>query len=294
QPICNLSLSVTPLAPILSSFGPVMRFFQCLRRYYDTNAVIHLGNAGKYASTTISVMMIFYWRYTVVYYADDYNKVLMSKIIYIITQVVATVYANFWDLTQDWALLKLDSSNFLLRDELCYKHKWIYYFGMCNNTFLRFSWIFYFVSDSFLVRFLVAFGEVLRRWQWDIFRIENEHITNCRAGRAIKELELPTIFDPSLASPTSTEKIKKSSLSSKVNRKQTWRDFEPKLDKDEADYVQEDDDDYEEDDVNDNLDENDNDCEEKGNLDSVIKDNLDYEKKQEEGEKDNENDNIDP
>ncbi|CAG8448442.1 10125_t:CDS:10 [Cetraspora pellucida] len=204
QEICYLPISITPLAPILGSFGSAMRGVQCIRRYYDTKALIHLGNGGKYASMVVTIYMIFYWRYTVAYYADDHNKILISKILYIIVQIICTIYANIWDIYQDWSLLQFDSSNFLLRDELGYKQKWVYYLGMFNNTFIRLTWISLFIYDNFFIRFMIAFGEMLRRWQWDVFRIENEHVTNCQAERATKELKLPTIFDS-----TSTEKIQK-------------------------------------------------------------------------------------
>ncbi|RIB16916.1 EXS family-domain-containing protein [Gigaspora rosea] len=124
-----------------------------------------------------------------VYYTNDYNKILISKIIYIIAQLIATIYTNIWDLKQDWGLFQLDSSNFLLRDELAYKYNWIYYIAMCNNIILRFSWILYFITDNFWVKFFMAFGEILRRWQWDIFRIENEHLTNCESDYKRKQEE---------------------------------------------------------------------------------------------------------
>ncbi|CAG8723067.1 8490_t:CDS:2, partial [Scutellospora calospora] len=106
--------------------------------------------------------------------------VLISKVICIITLIISNIYANAWDISQDWSLLQLNSSNFLLRDDLIYKHKWIYYIGMFNNTMFRLTWILYFINDNTLNRFIIAFGEMLRRWQWDIFRIENEHVTNCQ------------------------------------------------------------------------------------------------------------------
>ncbi|KAF0552778.1 Xenotropic and polytropic retrovirus receptor 1 [Gigaspora margarita] len=136
QSICNLSTSITPLAPILGSFGPIMRFAQCIRRYYDTNTELHLRNAGK-------------------------------------------------------------------------------------------------------------------RWQWDIFRIENEHLTNCESGHAIKDIHLPIIFDPSKTSSTNTEKRPPSPISPVLTRMNTRRDFDPKPNKDEDAYAQ-DDDDYDDDGDDDN------------------------------------------
>ncbi|CAG8738856.1 31632_t:CDS:10 [Gigaspora margarita] len=127
QSICNLSTSITPIAPILGSFGPIMRFAQCIRRYYDTNTELHLRNAGK-------------------------------------------------------------------------------------------------------------------RWQWDIFRIENEHLTNCESGHAIKDIHLPIIFDPSKTSSTNTEKRPPSPISPHLNDAIIDNlDYKRKQEegkKDEVDYIE--------------------------------------------------------
>jgi hypothetical protein len=55
------------------------------------------------------------------------------------------------------------------------------------------------------VMYILALGEMLRRIQWNIFRLENEHANNCGQFRAIKEIPLPYQID-SHASPPSHSK----------------------------------------------------------------------------------------
>jgi len=74
------------------------RLMQCLRRYYDTRyAFPHLANALKYLiAIAIAVLNIlanhFYQHRTAV------------RAIWITVAVIGTVYAYYWDITQDWML----------------------------------------------------------------------------------------------------------------------------------------------------------------------------------------------
>ncbi|CAG8449750.1 11716_t:CDS:2 [Funneliformis mosseae] len=96
----------------------------------------------------------------------------------------------------DWSLLQPNSVNYLLRNELGFKNPRLYYYAIISNFILRFSWIIIVFTIhkhefSFIISFLVAFGEILRRWQWNFFRVEYEHISNCEQCRAIKDVPLP-------------------------------------------------------------------------------------------------------
>ena len=69
---------------------------------------------------------------------------------------------------------------------------------MISNFFLRVSWVFlvsvgtYSTSlDRRALVYLVAIGEIIRRFQWNFFRLENEHSNNCGQFRAVKEVPLP-------------------------------------------------------------------------------------------------------
>jgi len=74
---------------------------------------------------------------------------------------------------------------------------------MVSNLFLRLCWLFT-VSPNYwgVIRNgnIVAYGsalvEVFRRFQWNFFRMENEHTNNCGEFRAVKEMPLPYHIPP--------------------------------------------------------------------------------------------------
>jgi xenotropic and polytropic retrovirus receptor 1 len=154
---------------LLACLPPWWRFVQCLRRFFGSyQKHPHLVNAGKYFSTIVAVWLLFLFRSK-----NNY----ITKGFWIGGQTIATIYTLSWDLLMDWSLLQLNSKNFLLRDELGFKHHSIYYFAMVSDALLRFSWILILIAPSEYARatlFAIAFGEILRRWQWNFFRVENE------------------------------------------------------------------------------------------------------------------------
>lgn len=86
----------------------------------------------------------------------------------------------FWDVVMDWSLMNPYAPHPFLRDELFFKKSWVYYFAIASNTLLRFTWVLFVFLKHLerwtpLVSFCIAFGEVLRRFVWCIFRMENEH-----------------------------------------------------------------------------------------------------------------------
>eukprot|EP00897_Mesotaenium_endlicherianum_P005248 jgi/Mesen1/4751/ME000242S03926 len=65
----------------------------------------------------------------------------------------------------------------LLRNNLYYSRKWVYYWAICSNLALRVSWTYKLSSHlrhNFATVFFVAGLEMLRRFQWIFFRVENE------------------------------------------------------------------------------------------------------------------------
>lgn len=67
-----------------------------------------------------------------------------------------------------------------------------------SNLVFRFTWS---LTKSNLLQLssiiklplveLIAAVEIIRRGQWNLFRLENEHLNNCGKFRAVKELQLP-------------------------------------------------------------------------------------------------------
>jgi hypothetical protein len=147
------------------------------------------------------------------------------KVLWIVAAIFSTLYAYWWDIVMDWGLLHRDCPNKFLRKKILFApsvsalysaatvflkagHLQTYYLAMVSNFFLRVSWVLT-ISPSFFrivihheVFFLgIALLEILRRGQWSIFRVENEHLNNCGKFRVVNVVP-PVVDDPEdLSSP---------------------------------------------------------------------------------------------
>ncbi|KAJ2893851.1 signal transduction protein [Zalerion maritima] len=197
-PQCNSSHS--RLMGFLGALPPIWRALQCIRRYYDTRNVFpHLVNCGKYSMTIMSAVTLSMYRV---------QSARSNLALFIAFSTINGVYASFWDLFMDFSLMQLSpskptkqQSNFLLRDILAFKRKWMYYGIIIIDPILRFSWIFYAifthnVQHSALVSFMVAFAEATRRGMWALFRVENEHSSNVKQYKASRDVPLPYRIEP--------------------------------------------------------------------------------------------------
>jgi len=181
---CSRS-SIIALVLILAPF--VIRFFQCLNRFYYTKmAWPHIGNAIKYLGGI--TFNLFSWMFAV--YKDEYYYH------FLISGCVANAYMLFWDIFMDWNLARNFSNNFFLRDKIVYP-KWMYYFAILTNSILRMTWLTslpgvnLYVDDEIKV-FLLSVLEIYRRSQWSLFRIENENTNNPEKYRTI--LDIPKLI----------------------------------------------------------------------------------------------------
>ncbi|KAG6546091.1 hypothetical protein Mapa_012497 [Marchantia paleacea] len=170
------------------------RFMQCIRRFVDEADQNHLRNAAKYFSAMLAVALR-------IQHGRDGSAVW--SVLFISVSTAATAYQIYWDLVIDWGLLRRDSSNKWLRDNLIMpKKKYIYFLSMIMNVILRLAWLqsivrFRFGQMDFQVAdFTFAALEVIRRGMWNFFRIENEHLNNVGKYRATKTVPLP-FEDPS-------------------------------------------------------------------------------------------------
>jgi hypothetical protein len=115
--------------------------------------------------------------------------------------VANTAFSYYWDVTHDWDLslfatvdagpkerlsgLQLAASRsrgrraIFLRRELLYRKPRRYYFALASNAALRSVWTYKLSShlrhDSELV-FLFTIAEIVRRFQWSLFRVEKEYL----------------------------------------------------------------------------------------------------------------------
>ncbi|KAK9877227.1 hypothetical protein WA026_016974 [Henosepilachna vigintioctopunctata] len=188
------------IRPIINCLPAWFRFAQCLRRYHDSKeAFPHLVNAGKYATTFFAVL--FATLKSV--YASDYTNQTHNPylIAWFIAQVISSSYAYAWDIRMDWGLLDTFSKgdNRYLREEIVYSSAGFYYFAIVEDFVLRFLWLpsFYIteykIASSDLMTSILSPLEVFRRFIWNFFRLENEHLNNCGKFRAVRDISVAPI-----------------------------------------------------------------------------------------------------
>ncbi|CAB3379040.1 Hypothetical predicted protein [Cloeon dipterum] len=191
---CNDEAWIT--LPIVNALPAWFRFAQCLRRYRDSgDAFPHLVNAGKY-STTFFVVLFSVLRK---YYEADYQSHAENPFFYawMVSAIVSSSYSYAWDIKMDWGFFDQNAGeNRFLRAEVVYSSKNYYYFAIIEDLLIRFSWAFSFliVENGYLSKqymtFTVSILEVVRRFIWNYFRLENEHLNNCGNFRAVRDISV--------------------------------------------------------------------------------------------------------
>ncbi|CBY40785.1 unnamed protein product [Oikopleura dioica] len=175
-----------------------IRFAQCIRRAIDSpkRRAHHLQNAAKYSTSFLKVALAYAYAYS--------GKDSTAFAFWIVANIIASLFTLVWDLKVDWGLFNLKKVlKTILRDELIYGHgetNWLYYAAILQDIFLRFAWLAkYFIganTDSQLAQIwqtVFAFLELVRRFIWNFFRLENEHLNNVGEFRAVREISLIVI-----------------------------------------------------------------------------------------------------
>ncbi|KAG0055576.1 hypothetical protein BGZ83_008187 [Gryganskiella cystojenkinii] len=177
------------ITPFFTALPAWFRFLQCLRRYRDTLEWFpHLLNAGKYITSLVNLFVYFSFRH--------YGGTTL-KALWILISIFSSVYTFTWDVYMDWGLFRFGKQAHghpFLRQELVYSRVWVYYLAIVLDFLGRFSWVVRLIPmniNVYVLSFTLALLEVLRRWQWNFFRLENEHLNNCGQFRAIKDIPLP-------------------------------------------------------------------------------------------------------
>lgn len=167
------------LAIFIAMLPSWFRLLQCLRRFRDLGDRLHLVNAGKY---TCSILVSLFAGLLRIYGGTA------LLVVYIIMAFIGATYAWAWDTTRDWGLFdRTQQENFMLRADLIYQRRWVYYLAIPINLALRCAWIITISEnpgDPTIRDFFLALAEVLRRWQWNLFRVEFEHTSNLDKFRA--------------------------------------------------------------------------------------------------------------
>ncbi|CAM6021947.1 unnamed protein product [Sphagnum balticum] len=186
---CSDNMTFKLLMYVFSLLPYWWRFLQCLRRWRDEGDKLQLYNSGKYMSAMVAVVLR-------LAYVSHSSIALL--VLFVLSSCFATLYQVYWDVVVDWGLLQQNSKNPGLRDNLILKRKYLYHISMWLNALLRLAWISSIQPLNGIPGFsqpawsvIFAALEVIRRGQWNFYRLENEHLNNVGKYRAVKTVPLP-------------------------------------------------------------------------------------------------------
>ncbi|PPQ97841.1 LOW QUALITY PROTEIN: hypothetical protein CVT26_012937 [Gymnopilus dilepis] len=202
---CGAPSPAWPIGFSLAALPLLIRVVQSLKRYADSKLITHLINGGKYGSGIITYLFYFMWRH----HQNERGTIFA---LWCLASTCYALYAAAWDLLMDWSLLKTRARYPLLRPDLIYSDQIpLYYFAIVryigshiarsifthiqiSDILIRFIWVIYIPRSgpNLMVRtFIGGFLEMLRRWQWNFYRLENEHLGNMDQYRVTREVPLP-------------------------------------------------------------------------------------------------------
>ncbi|GMI95783.1 hypothetical protein like AT5G35730 [Hibiscus trionum] len=171
--VCGSHSAAIPLVLVIPY---TWRLMQCLRQYMDTKEKTTLLNALKY-STAVPVIFLSALKYHVL--PDTWTHVYRR--LWLFSSVVNSLYSFYWDVTHDWDLsvftriFKFNKPSYY--SNLLYGRRWVYFWVIGSDLILRCTWTYKLSSHlrhNYLTVFMITTLEVLRRFQWIFFRIENE------------------------------------------------------------------------------------------------------------------------
>ncbi|RDB30619.1 SPX and EXS domain-containing protein 3 [Hypsizygus marmoreus] len=193
QDKCGVTSPRWPVAFVLASLPLLFRLLQSVKRWRDSGLITHLINGGKYGSGIVGNLFFYLWRHQ----GSNGRGTLFA--LWCLFNAVYSIYASSWDFLMDWSVLRLRARYPLLRPELVYTDQIpFYYIAIITNVLIRFIWILYIPrrGPGILLRtFIGGMLEMLRRWQWNFYRLENEHLGNMDQYRVTREVPLPYSFD---------------------------------------------------------------------------------------------------
>ena len=196
-PICD-AISFYML-PLVSFFPFFWRMMQCLRRAVVLKEAVHVLNCMKYMTGMIVILMGILSGELWAFEFSNSRSVLL-QFLWLCSTVVSTICMYSWDVFVDWRFFrwwKADKRLFL-REKVGYPFTWYMYWMIVSNFFARFTWSLtvsqkkIFPGNASQIFILViSMVEVLRRFQWALIRVENEHLNNVGHYRTSMEVPMP-------------------------------------------------------------------------------------------------------
>ncbi|XVF33418.1 hypothetical protein REPUB_Repub17cG0167200 [Reevesia pubescens] len=188
--VCGSHSAVIPLVLVIPY---VWRLMQCLRQYKDTKEKTTLFNALKY-STAVPVIFLSALKYHVS--PDRWTYVYRR--LWLFSSVVNSLYSFYWDVTRDWDLsiftriFKFNKPSYW--SNLLYGRQWVYFWVIGSNLILRCTWTYKLsahLRHNYLTVFMINTLEMLRRFQWIFFRVENEWNKITKSGFQLPMNDIP-------------------------------------------------------------------------------------------------------
>ncbi|XP_057793941.1 uncharacterized protein LOC131010438 isoform X2 [Salvia miltiorrhiza] len=182
--------------PIVLVLPYIFRFFQCLRQYKDTREKTSLLNALKY-STAVPVIFLSALKYHV----SPEKWTNIYRPLWLLSSVLNSLYSFYWDITRDWDLscftriFKFSKPHMV--SDMLHGQKWVTIWVIGSNLILRCTWTYKLsahLRHNYLTVFAISALEMLRRFQWVFFRVENEFnkMNNSKSATHLSMTDLPT------------------------------------------------------------------------------------------------------
>ncbi|MBA0685868.1 hypothetical protein Goari_013509, partial [Gossypium aridum] len=118
--------------------------------------------------------------------------------LWLFSSVVNSLYSFYWDITRDWDLSVFTRIFKFNKPSLCtnlfYGRRWVYFWVIGSNLILRCTWTYKLsahLRHNYLTVFMVTALEMLRRFQWIFFRVENEWNKITKSGFQIPMVDMP-------------------------------------------------------------------------------------------------------
>lgn len=166
------------------------RSLQCIRRYKDSGmASPHLINLIKYLCCMCVPLL------------DGLAVLTPFPLTFLITLIVmrtiSSIFTLAWDILMDFGLWTRSPMNDVLRRTILFR-PCVYWYLVISDGIARFLWVMPLVLlqlkvpiNPFVMALTLGTVEVLRRAQWNVFRVEYEHVNNCNGLRAVADVPLP-------------------------------------------------------------------------------------------------------
>lgn len=167
------------------SLFPIVRFLQCMRRFYSSRLFFpHVANASKYSLVLMAIFFEAFEEFSS-QMKDTSSTLRFLKYTFMF---MSTTSSFCWDIFVDWAIP---------RNRYMFPYMF-YVFAAGTNFLVRFYWLillsasrlFNVPVQSLKNPIIMSVAEIARRSLWTVIRVEVEHLNNCDELKLKKAINL--------------------------------------------------------------------------------------------------------